>query len=133
MSKTGRARNVAKAYGRTQFNGNSPREQEAQAFSYVVSALEDSMKNPENQKQYYTAIGFNQKLWTSVKLSMFDPDHEVPEKIRKNILSLGLFIDKHSQKLLAEYDPAELKVLVDINRSMVLGLKGITPEERRAF
>ena len=46
----------------------------------------------------------------------------LPDEIRQNILSLSVFIDKHTVSALAEPSDRKLRVLVDINRNIAAGL-----------
>jgi flagellar biosynthesis activator protein FlaF len=55
-------------------------------------------------------------------------DNQLPLDIKENILSLSVFIDKHTVSALAEPAGRKLRVLIEINRNIASGLM-TTPNE----
>jgi len=132
MQQHANLRKAVKVYSRTRDNGNSEREQESQALAFLVSQLQKARANPSMRQLYFDALYYNQKMWAALRTSALDPEHELPEPIKRNMISLSLFVDKHTAKLLKDFAPEDLDILIDINRSLSLGLQGIPPENMPA-
>lgn len=69
-----------------------------------------------------TALRRNWRLWTIFQVNLVDADCTVPAPVRGNLLGLANFIDRHTAGLLANPDPAQVEVLVNINRQIAEGL-----------
>lgn len=69
------------------------------------------------------ALTYNRKLWTVLVTSVTNPENPLPEQIKNNIASLGVFIFKHTISLLADPHPDKLDTLISINRSIAEGLR----------
>ena len=51
-----------------------------------------------------------------------DPQKRVPESVRAGVISLAIWVDKHSRKALKR--EADLQPLVEVNRNIMEGLSG---------
>lgn len=69
------------------------------------------------------ALTYNRKLWTVLVTSVTNPDNPLPEQIKNNIASLGVFIFKHTMALIVDPHPDKLNTLISINRSIAEGLR----------
>jgi flagellar protein FlaF len=56
----------------------------------------------------------------------------MPAPIKQNIASLGMFIFNHTLTLMGKPEAARLGVLVNINREIAAGLRGLAPEKSAA-
>ncbi|MBI3594064.1 MAG: flagellar biosynthesis regulator FlaF [Nitrospirae bacterium] len=77
-----------------------------------------------HQERLDKALGYNQKLWTFFQVELANPEHSLPKKIREDILSLSIFIDKRIYEVITEPDPGKLEVMININRNIANGLQG---------
>src|SRR3546814_399842 len=77
---------------------------------------------------YRAALRLNWRLWTIIQADVSTAENPLPEEIKQNILSLSVFIDKHTVGALAEPAAQKLNVLIDINRNIAGGLM-TTPED----
>lgn len=68
------------------------------------------------------AIQLNWRLWTVFQSNLTVGEHEVPDDIRTNILTLARFIDKHTVETLREPTPEKISTLIEINRNIGGGL-----------
>ncbi len=68
------------------------------------------------------AVRRNWRLWTLFQVNLVDKECTVPEPVRGNLLGLANFIDRHTAAILAKPDPAQVEVLVSINRQIGEGL-----------
>jgi flagellar biosynthesis activator protein FlaF len=68
------------------------------------------------------AIEYNRKLWMVFVNETMNDSHPLPQDIKNNIASLGVFVFKRSTDILADTDPEKLKALIEINRNIAAGL-----------
>ena len=113
--------NKSQAYRSSQRLGTQPRDTEAQALLEAARRLDGAMDGTDREA-YRAALRLNWRLWTIIQADVTSEDSPLPDEIRQNILSLSVFIDKHTVKALAEPDVNRLRVLVDINRNIAAGL-----------
>ena len=109
----------SQAYRSSQRLGSSARDTEAQALLEAARRLDAATGN---QDAYRTALRLNWRLWTIIQADVSGDGSPLPDEIRQNILSLSVFIDKHTVSALAEPSDRKLRILVDINRNIAAGL-----------
>lgn len=68
------------------------------------------------------AIEYNRKLWMVFVNDAMNEAHPLPQEIKNNIASLGVFVFKRSTDILAEPTPEKIQILIDINRNIAAGL-----------
>lgn len=113
--------NKSQAYRSSQRLGSSSRDTEARALLEAARNL-DAVVGSEDQDAYRAALRQNWRLWTIIQADVSGEDSPLPDEIRQNILSLSVFIDKHTVGALAEPSGRKLRVLIDINRHIAGGL-----------
>jgi flagellar protein FlaF len=69
------------------------------------------------------ALLFNRKLWTILLTSVTRADNPLPHDIRRNIVSLGIFVLNWTIKLTINPRPEALGTLININRRLASGLQ----------
>ncbi|MEQ8711119.1 MAG: flagellar biosynthesis regulator FlaF [Rhodospirillales bacterium] len=111
------------AYQATQKKSLSPREVEAMAFTKAALMMEDAQKAPDDYDKYAQALRFNQLLWTIIQADVTDPANQLPPELKANVVSLSIFVDKHTGSALLEGKPEMLNVLININRNLAEGLR----------
>jgi flagellar biosynthesis activator protein FlaF len=79
---------------------------------------------PTRKAELDAALTYNRKLWTIFVSSVTAEDCPLPKEIRSNIANLGFFVFNHQLNCIGLEDPAKLDVLISINRSLALGLRG---------
>jgi flagellar protein FlaF len=110
---------AAKRYQKMPELGN-PARTEAWALLEAARELYQSKAAPLPERR--AALRRNWRLWTIFQANLVDPGCQVPAETRSNLLGLANFIDRHTANLLAQCDPAEFDVLVNINRQISEGL-----------
>jgi flagellar biosynthesis activator protein FlaF len=80
------------------------------------------MSRTASVEQRRAALRRNWRLWTIFQADLLDPESTVPPAIRSNLLGLANFIDRHTAQLLANAEPGQIEVLVNINRQISEGL-----------
>jgi flagellar protein FlaF len=88
-----------------------------------LQAVKDDWDN--RQKDLDEALTFNRKVWTILVTSATTPDNPLPLPIKQNIANLGLFIFNHTMRMMTEPSPERLGILVNINREIAAGLRGM--------
>jgi len=68
------------------------------------------------------AVRFNWRLWTIFQTDLVDQNCTLPAEVRGNLLGLSNFIDRHTAAVLANPEPSQVDVLVNINRQIGEGL-----------
>jgi flagellar protein FlaF len=111
--------NRSQAYRSSQRLGSSARATEAQALLEAARRLDAAVGN---QEAYRAALRLNWRLWTIIQADVSGEGSPLPDEIRQNILSLSVFIDKHTVNALAEPGDRKLRILIDINRNIAAGL-----------
>jgi flagellar protein FlaF len=119
------------AYAQQQKRNLSPREVEAMAFTKAAIMLEDAKKKSGDLDEFAKALRFNHLLWTIIQADLTEPDNQLPPEIKANVMSLSIFVDKQTTKALRSSLPADLDVLININRNLAAGLR-ISPDAAQA-
>jgi len=114
--------NQSQAYRSSQRLGSNARDTEAQALLEAARRLDAAASSEADRDAYRAALRLNWRLWTIIQADVSSEGSPLPEEIRQNILSLSVFIDRHTVKSLAEPSNTKLRILVDINRNIAAGL-----------
>jgi flagellar protein FlaF len=120
------------AYRSSQKLGAGARQTEARALLEAARRLSDAGKEADTDGEYRAALRLNWRLWTIIQSDIVSEDNPLPDELKANIMSLSIFIDKHTVGALAQPDLAKLAVLVDINRNIAGGLMTMPEVEAAA-
>ncbi|MDH3701517.1 MAG: flagellar biosynthesis regulator FlaF [Alphaproteobacteria bacterium] len=123
--------NSSQAYQSSQKLGSAPRQTEARALLEAARMMDAAVES-DDMDAYRAALRLNWRLWTIIQADVTAPECELPTEIRENIVSLSVFIDKHTVGALADRASEKLRVLIDINRNIASGLMGLGIEEAGA-
>ncbi len=115
------------AYQQQQKRNLTPREVEAMAFTKAAVLLEEVKQKTNNIEEYSKALRFNHLLWTIIQADLTEPENELPNELKANIMSLSIFVDKQTTKAMRSSNAADLDVLININRNLAAGLRS-TPQ-----
>ena len=111
------------AYAQQQKRNLSPREVEAMAFTKASVLLEEAKQKTGNIEEYSKALRFNHLLWTIIQADLTEPENQLPNEIKANVMSLSIFVDKQTTKAMRSSNAADLDVLININRNLAAGLR----------
>lgn len=115
------------AYKQTVKTTISGRELEATVLTKAARMLQDCQEHwgkEGHAGRLDAALTFNQKIWTIFQEELLKDDNPLPVKIRENILTLSVFIDKTIIDVMAKPAPEKLKIIIDINVNLAAGLRG---------
>jgi flagellar protein FlaF len=104
----------------------SGREVEAAVLTKAAQKLRECQDNwnaPNREEKLEEALKFNQRIWSIFQSELSREDHELPRKIRLDILRLATFIDRRIFETLAQPSPDKLKIVIDINNNLAAGLR----------
>lgn len=110
------------AYQNVQRTTEDSRSTEYRLFGQVTGALIDAQKAGKNGGPLVDAIDWNKKLWRTLAADCLDERNQLPQDLRAKIVSLSLWIAKYSRKVTRE--GASLEPLIEVNRTIMQGLKG---------
>ena len=113
---------AAKSYGGRMGQGGSPRETEGRALPEPARRMAEVQKTPDDVKAMKETARLNWRLWTIFQAEVTQADCPLPPEVRKNMLDLCNFVDKHTVRLLANPEPEGFDVLININRQIAAGL-----------
>jgi flagellar protein FlaF len=110
------------AYQRVNQQAEPPRQTEYRAFADATRALIAANENRAQIALTVEAIHKNRRLWSILSDDCAAPGNKLPDGLRAGIISLAIFVDRHSSQVIREN--ADIDVLIDINRTIMQGLAG---------
>jgi flagellar biosynthesis activator protein FlaF len=122
---------AATAYTKVAQATNSPRELEAAILMKAATRLQAIRDDWDGRRrELFDALTYNRKLWTILVSSTTEADNPLPVGVKQNVANLGIFIFNHTLSLMSGAKPEKLAILININRELAAGLRGIgVPEE----
>lgn len=102
--------------------GGSPRETEGRALMEAARRLTMVKDHPGDDAALIDTVRLNWRLWTIFQSEMSEPDCDLPQELRQNMLRLCNFVDKRTVEILANPKPQMLDALIGINRNIAAGL-----------
>jgi flagellar protein FlaF len=117
------------AYRTVQKTTMTGREIEASVLTQAAMKFQICQSNwgsEGNDEKLDEAIRYNQKVWSIFQGDLIKEDNPLPKKLREDILSLSLFIDKRIFDVLTSPSPEKLTAIININLGLAAGLRGAT-------
>jgi flagellar protein FlaF len=112
---------MLKAYAQASTRTETPREMEYRLFGQVTRALMHAASvEPTDVKTRIDALDWNRRLWSVLATDCSDPDNQLNNPLRAQIISISLFVSKHSSAVMRGDE--DFETLIDINRSIMQGL-----------
>jgi flagellar protein FlaF len=105
-------------YQATQNTTENPRQTEYRLFAQVTRALMGACDGERNEVA--RAVHWNRRLWLALQADCADDANVLNDQTRAGIISLAIWVDKHSRKVLR--GEAEIEPLIDVNRTIMEGL-----------
>jgi flagellar protein FlaF len=104
----------------------SGREIEAAVLTKAALKLkncQDNWEAPDREYRLDEALTYNLRIWSIFQSELSREDHELPNKLRLDILRLAAFIDRRIFETMAFPSPEKLKIVIDINNNLAAGLR----------
>ena len=112
-----------KAYQQAATRAETPRETEYRLFAQVTLALMDAAKcEPTDVRGRIDALDWNRRMWTVLGDDCANPDNRLPAPLRASIISLSIWVSKHTSAVIRRQE--EIEPLIEVNRMIMQGLTG---------
>ncbi len=115
------------AYRTAQKSTLEGRELEAYVLAKAAQMLttcRDDWDASAQAEQLTEALKYNQRLWTLFQAELTKADNPLPQKVREDLLSLSVFVDRRILDIMAFPSPEKLTILININLNIAAGLRG---------
>jgi len=112
---------AAAAYGTVIRTTETPRDIEFRVFEKVTSALDLALVTDTHFTQRIQAVHDNRALWQTLACDLADDNNAFPADLRARLLSLAIWVTRESSRALD--DEASLRAMIDVNRSIMQGLR----------
>ena len=109
------------AYQKAATRSEDPRSTEYRLFAQVTRALMDASQADKLEiARRAEALDWNRRMWSNFALDCSSEENQLPEQLRASIISLSLFVSKHTSVVMRGED--DFETLIDINRTIMQGL-----------
>lgn len=110
-----------RAYQQAATRAEAPKDTEYRLFGQVTRALIAASEAPiSDLATRINAIDWNRRLWSTMALDCAEPGNALPPQVRANIISLSLFVGRHSSEVMRGED--DFETLIEINKIMMQAL-----------
>lgn len=96
-------------------SGHEARTRERQALSVGIDRLERLRQGAFSNQDFIESLLYIRRLWTLLIEDLSHPENGFPEKLRADIISIGLWIIKEADRLREERS-TDVAGLIEINR-----------------
>ena len=96
-------------------SGREARTRERQALSFGIDRLERLQKGFFSGEDLIESLLYVRRVWTIFIEDLAHPENGLPEKLRADIISIGLWVVKEADRLRHERSNDVMK-LIEINR-----------------
>ena len=119
------------AYKTAATRAENPREMEYRLFGQVTRALmHASTVDSSDVATRIDALDWNRRLWSVLATDCANPDNGMDKSLRAQIISISLFVSRHSSTIMRGED--DFEALIDINKMVMQGLAGPGPGAAQA-
>lgn len=109
------------AYKATAERTEDSRQTEYRLFGQVTRALMEAAKaDRDDLRTRIDALDWNRRMWSALAMDCAQPENTLPEIVRARIISLSLWVNKHSSAVMRREE--EFEPLIDVNRMIMQGL-----------
>lgn len=116
------------AYQNVARRAENPREVEYRLFGEVTRALMGAAESPDDALQTrIEALDWNRRLWSTLAADCAREDNALPEPLRASIISLSLWVNRHSSAVMRRQE--QFEPLIEVNRIVMQGLAPPAPAQ----
>lgn len=118
------------AYQKAAEHAEGPKQTEYRLFGVVTRALMDAAAKDESDfGGRIKALHWNRRLWSTLASDCASADNALPMDLRASIISLSIWVDKHTSSVMLKEEP--IQPLIDVNRIIMQGLSGHMAGQRQ--
>lgn len=108
------------AYQRTRSLAEAPRSAEHRLLAQVTGALIEAERKGLKGAALMDVIHWNREIWSTFGATCADAANRLPPPLRASLISLSLWVDRHSSEVIA--GRAALVDLIEVNTLIMEGL-----------
>ncbi|NVJ69216.1 MAG: flagellar biosynthesis regulator FlaF [Alphaproteobacteria bacterium] len=97
------------------------RSQEVEALTRINAEMERTSQGDVDIQQFYQAVSKNQKIWNEFLVALAEDDHPYPVELRARLISLAIWVNRHTQTVIQTRKNVEPLVL--LNKDIIAGLQ----------
>ena len=98
------------------------RERERQALDRSIELLEAADKVGVRSREAIEALLFVRRLWSVLIEDLGDPENDLPQALRADLISIGLWIIRESEQIRLEKS-ANFKGIIEVSAAIRDGLQ----------
>lgn len=106
------------AYQTAQKAATGPIQMEADIMGRITREIE--AYKAKGGPDFVKALYRNVQLWNALSADLLSEDNKLPEQVKASLISLSIFVERHTEKVVAKQ--ASVDALIDVNRSIIAGL-----------
>jgi flagellar protein FlaF len=84
--------------------------------------MEAAKCEPTDVRGRIDALDWNRRMWSVLGAACSDPDNALPAQLRASIISLSIWVGKHTSQVIRRQE--EIGPLIEVNRMVMQGLSG---------
>lgn len=107
-------------YQDAQKKTETPQQTEYRLFVEVTRALIDAKDCVKTDIKLHDALHWNRRMWSTFATDCAIEGNQLPKMLRAQIISLSIWVGKHSSKIIREDE--DIQALIDVNKSVMEGL-----------
>lgn len=119
-------RNPLSAYQSVEKATLSGRELEATVLmkaALMLAEVQENWEASQLDERLDIALRNNQRIWTVFQAELTESDNPLPTEIKRNLLSLSVFVDRRTFELMVKPEKDKLDILIAINKNIAAGLR----------
>ena len=98
------------------------RQREFELFERAIQLMKGAEGMQAQSQEMIEAIVYVQRLWTFLIKDLGHPDNGLPDKLKGQLISIGLWVMRESDRVVRG-EQKSLEALIDINAMIQEGLK----------
>lgn len=111
------------AYQQAATRAEGPRDTEYRLFAQVTRALIEAAALDANEiGARADALDWNRRVWATFASVCGQPENQLPPQLRASIISLSIWVAKHTTLVIRRKD--DIEPLIEVNRMIMQGLAG---------
>lgn len=108
------------AYQTAQRRSEQPRSAEHRLMGQITGEMIAAKESGLTGVGLAEPLGRNRELWNVFSTDCASSENKLPETLRASIISLGIWVDKHTTAVIGGSE--KIDDLIDVNRSIMEGL-----------
>ena len=114
------------AYQRVRSIAEAPRATEYRLIGEISREMRTAWDAGMRGPSLMPALHRNREMWGTFAAACGAPGNQLPEPLRAAIISIALWVDRHTSAVVAGHEPID--ALLEVNGDMLAGLGGEAPE-----